>query len=64
MLYDYLGKYDKAEPLYKRALEIDEKALGPDHPGVATRPQQPWLPVLQPWRLRQSRAAVQACVGD
>jgi hypothetical protein len=25
-----------AEPLSRRALVIDEKALGPDHPGVAT----------------------------
>jgi hypothetical protein len=24
-----------AEPLYRRALAIDEKALGPDHPDVA-----------------------------
>ena len=27
----------RAEPLYRRALVIQEKALGPDHPGVATR---------------------------
>ena len=25
---------DDAEPLYKRSLEIVEKALGPDHPSV------------------------------
>ena len=31
-----LGDYDKAEPLYKRALEINEKALGPDHPNTVT----------------------------
>jgi len=30
------AKYAEAEPLYQRALEIDEKALGPDHPAVAT----------------------------
>ena len=30
------GRYADAEPLYKRALAIDEKALGPDHPDVAT----------------------------
>ena len=29
------GDYAGAEPLYRRALAIDEKALGPDHPGVA-----------------------------
>ncbi|CAM9615434.1 unnamed protein product [Chrysoparadoxa australica] len=26
------GKYDAAEPLYKSALEVCEKALGADHP--------------------------------
>ena len=30
-----LGRYGDAEPLYKRAIAIDEKALGPDHPDVA-----------------------------
>ena len=34
-LYDDQGRYAEAEPLYKRALAIDEKALGPDHPDVA-----------------------------
>ena len=30
------GQYAQAEPLYKRSLAIWEKALGPDHPDVAT----------------------------
>ena len=30
------GKYAEAEPLYARATEIWDKALGPDHPLVAT----------------------------
>jgi len=30
------ANYSEAEPLLKRALAIDEKALGPDHPGCAT----------------------------
>lgn len=30
------GKYEEAEPLYERSLAIREKALGPDHPAVAT----------------------------
>jgi CHAT domain-containing protein/Tfp pilus assembly protein PilF len=30
------GRYSDAEPLYKRVLAIHEKALGPDHPDVAT----------------------------
>ncbi len=35
-LYDDQGRYAEAEPLYKRSLAIREKALGPDHPDVAT----------------------------
>ena len=35
-LYCTQGQYAQAEPLYKRALAIWEKALGPDHPDVAT----------------------------
>jgi hypothetical protein len=34
-IYDALGDYHKAEPLYKRSLAIREKALGPDDPDVA-----------------------------
>ena len=30
------GKYDDAEPLYKRALAIREDTLGPRHPDVAS----------------------------
>jgi len=29
------GKYTEAEPLYQRALAIQEKLLGPEHPDVA-----------------------------
>ena len=36
VLYSDQGRYADAEPLYKRALAIREKALGPDHPDVAT----------------------------
>ena len=31
-----MGDYARAEPLYRRALKICEKALGPDHPNTAT----------------------------
>ena len=34
-LYYTQGRYAEAEPLYKRALAIREKTLGPDHPDVA-----------------------------
>ena len=30
------GRYAEAEPLDERALAIGEKALGPEHPSVAT----------------------------
>ncbi len=36
VLYNAQGKYVEAEPLYQRALAIREKALGPEHPAVAT----------------------------
>ncbi len=32
----YQGRYAESEPFYKRALTIVEKALGPEHPNVAT----------------------------
>jgi CHAT domain-containing protein len=35
LLYQAQGEFAKAEPLYKRALAITEKALGPDHPDTA-----------------------------
>ena len=35
-LYQDQGRYAKAKPLYKQALAITEKALGPEHPAVAT----------------------------
>ncbi len=35
-LYRLQGRYAEAEPLYKRALAIKEKFLGPEHPEVAT----------------------------
>jgi tetratricopeptide (TPR) repeat protein/CHAT domain-containing protein len=31
-----MGNYTKAEPLYQRALKINEKARGTDHPEIAT----------------------------
>ena len=34
-LYNSQGKYKEANPLYRRALEIREKALGLEHPDTA-----------------------------
>jgi tetratricopeptide (TPR) repeat protein len=36
VLYRDQGNYAQAEPLFQRALAIWEKALGPQHPNVAT----------------------------
>jgi len=35
-MYVAQGQYAQAEPLCKRSLAIWEKALGPNHPSVAT----------------------------
>ena len=35
VFYQARGRYAEAEPLHKRSLAIRERALGPDHPGVA-----------------------------
>ena len=35
ILYNQSGEYDKAQPLYERALQIYQTAHGPDHPDVA-----------------------------
>ena len=63
-LYRTQGRYTDAEPLYKRALAIDEKALGPDHPTVAAIAEQSRDFVSQPRTLCRSRTAVQAVFGD
>ncbi len=35
-VFGRLAGYAKAEPLYQRALQINEKALSPNHPDLAT----------------------------
>jgi len=35
LFYKKQGKYAEAEPLYKRAVEIDEKAIGPRSSNLA-----------------------------
>src|SRR5208283_851393 len=35
LLFKAKARYAEAEPLYRRALAIDEASFGPDHPGVA-----------------------------
>ena len=38
LLYHFQRKYAEAEPLYERALAIDEKTLGPRQSGPSNRP--------------------------
>jgi tetratricopeptide (TPR) repeat protein len=35
-LYNSQGRYEKAEPLYQKALEISQRLFKGDHPDVAT----------------------------
>ena len=35
-LYRAQGRLNEAEPVYERGLAITEKAMGPDHPDVAS----------------------------
>jgi tetratricopeptide (TPR) repeat protein len=55
-LYDSMGNYAAAEPLYKRSLDIREKALGMEHPDVAASLNNlaayiiPWATMRQPNR--------------
>ena len=35
LAYSFQGKYAEAEPLFTRALNIWERAFGPDHPTLA-----------------------------
>jgi tetratricopeptide (TPR) repeat protein len=47
-------RYGEAEPLYKRALAIREKALGPDHPDTATSLDD--LAFLYQWQRKYAEA--------
>jgi tetratricopeptide (TPR) repeat protein len=35
LVFEAQGRYEEAEPLYRRALAIDEVAYGPNHANVA-----------------------------
>jgi len=35
-VFDSQGKYQAAEEMYRRALELTEKTLGPEHPSTLT----------------------------
>jgi len=48
------AEHGEVEPLYRRALAIDEKSFGPDHPTVAIRFNN------LAWLLRDSNRLVEA----
>ena len=49
------GKYEEAEPLFKRSLAIREKALGAEHPDVAQSLNNMGLLLKSKFALRVSR---------
>ncbi len=54
LLYRAQGHYAEAEPLYRRALAIWEKALGPEDPDVAADSRHsPHTPQRRPATLLQ-----------
>ena len=56
ILYQDMGRYAEAEPLYRRSLAIGEKQLGRDHPDVANSLDnladlyRPWADTPRPSR--------------
>ncbi len=62
LLYEAQGRYGDAEPLYKRALAIREKALGPEHPDVAqslhnlAKVYKDQNNYYEPWKAQRKRA--------
>ena len=55
----FQGKYEEAEPLYRRSLAIDEKIYGPDHPEVATGLHN-WAELLRV-QVRRQTMLVEEC---
>ena len=51
------GRYDEAEPLYKKALEICERELGEDHPDTATSYNNVASNLGEAGTIRRGRAA-------
>ena len=62
LTYKHLARYTEAEPLYRRAIEIDEKTLGKDHPDVARDYNDLAALLEEPGQVCRGRAALSA--GD
>ena len=61
--YQSQGLYRDAEPLFKRALAISEKAFGANHPNVATSLNN-LAECIKRGAIRRRRDAAEAVVGD
>ena len=64
-LYENQGLYAKAEPLCQRGLAIREKALGTEHPDVASMPRELHVPVTKKgqWERRCYQTQPQTYLG-
>ena len=61
-LHRVQGQYAKAEPLYKRTLDIMEKALGPNHPTMANALEN-YASLLRKTRRASEAAKMEARAG-
>ena len=64
LLLQATNRLAEAEPLYRRALAIDEKSLGPDDPDVARDLNNLALLLLDYQPAGRGRAVLSACAGD
>ena len=62
LLYFLQGKYAKAEPLFTRALAINEQALGKEHPAVA-RALKNYVALLKKTSREQDAAEFEARIA-
>ncbi len=51
-IYELGREKGKAEPLFLRAIALDEKVLGRGDPGIGERSEQPWSPVCPQQAIR------------
>ena len=59
----YLGASDRALPLYRKARTLYEKALGPEHPRVATILSQEGLILMNDGKLNMAEKSMLQCLN-
>jgi CHAT domain-containing protein len=62
-VYEQMGRFADAEPLFRRALAIREQALGPDHPQVATTLSQLSSLLMSQRNYAESEASAQRALS-